>query len=81
MSASMAFACFVAGAAAFLRFFYLAFRLNRERVGPPASKLQRLFPWLPGQFTPAGEKLRKQMNVLLGLGWIFLVAGLVLSPG
>ncbi len=80
MRASLAFACFVAGTVAFCRFFYLALRVNRERVGPSATRLQRWFPWLPGQFTANGEQLRRKMNTLLILGWLFLLVGLVVSP-
>lgn len=76
---SVAFACFVAGTVAFVRFFVLALRLKRERTDTPSSKAQQWFPWLPGKFTPEGERLRRQMNVLLVIGWVFLLAGLVLS--
>ena len=80
MRASLAFACFVAGTVAFSRFFYLALLVSKERVGPSATRLQRWFPWLPGQFTANGERLRRKMNTLLILGWMFLLVGLVLSP-
>jgi len=76
---SIRFVCFVAGAAAFIRFFVLATRLNRERVGPPASRTQRLFPWLPGRFTTEGCRVRRRMNVLLAVGWILLILGVALS--
>ena len=76
---SVTFACFVAGTVAFVRFFTLARRLNRERTEAPAGKLQLWFPWLPGKFTAEGERLRRQMNVLLVIGWMFLLAGLILS--
>jgi hypothetical protein len=81
MQATLAFACFVAGAAAFVRFFFLVPRLKRERLGTPATKLESWVPWLPGHFTPAGTRLRNQMNRLILFGWIFLIAGLLLSPG
>ena len=71
--------CFVVGAAAFVRFFRLASRLAAERIGPPPGKLQRLFPWLPGQFTPAGDRLYRQMNMLLLVGWVLLMSGILLS--
>ena len=80
MRASIAFGCYVAGAVAFLRFFWLALSLRRERVGEPASRLYAWFPWLPGEFTARGRQLRRRMNGLLLLGWLFLVAGWVLSP-
>ncbi len=79
MNNFLALACFAAGAVAFGRFFFLAPRLRSERVGPPPTKMQRWFPWLPGQFTPVGEKLYKQMNGLLLIGWVLLIAGAVLS--
>jgi hypothetical protein len=75
----LALVCFAAGASAFGRFFFLAPRLRSERIGPPPTKLQSWFPWLPGRFTPAGEKLYKEMNRLLWIGWALLLAGLVLS--
>jgi hypothetical protein len=75
----LALICYTAGAVLFGRFFYLAPRLRSERIGPPPTKLQRCFPWLPGQFTPAGEKLYKQMNALMVAGWVLLMVGLVLS--
>ncbi len=78
MRASLAFACFVAGTVAFVRFFYLVPRLRKEQVGAPASELQLWFPWLPGLFTPTGERLRREMKRLLLIGWAFLLAGLVL---
>jgi hypothetical protein len=80
MQATLAFACFVAGAAAFLWFFSLVPRLRRERLGTPTNKLESWFPWLPGHFTPAGTRLRRQMNRLIVFGWIFLIAGLLISP-
>lgn len=76
---SLAFACFVAGTVAFIRFFLLVPKLKRERIGEPATKLQDWFPWLPGNFTSAGQRVRRQMNALLIFGWILLIAGLVLS--
>ncbi len=76
----MAFASFVAGVAAFVWFFYLARKLGKERTGPPMSRLQNWFPWLPGEFSATGEKMRRQMNILLAVGWVFLILGLVLSP-
>jgi len=76
---SFAFACFVAGTVAFIRFFLLVPTLKRERIGEPTTKLQDWFPWLPGNFTPAGQRVRRQMTALLILGWILLIAGLVLS--
>jgi hypothetical protein len=79
MTDILALICYAAGAIAFGRFFFLAPRLRSERMGPPPTKLQRWFPWLPGQFTPAGEKLYKQMNGLMLAGWVLLMAGLVLS--
>ncbi len=76
---SVAFACFVAGTVAFVRFFMLAPRLRRERTDITTGKAQAWFPWLPGSFTPEGERLRRQMNGLLLVGWVFLLAGMVLS--
>ncbi len=78
--ASVVFACYVSGAVAFTRFFLLAVRLKKERVGPPASKAHEWFPWLPGQFTPTGQRMRRQMTMLMVLGWVFLILGMVLSP-
>ncbi len=78
--AALAFACFVAGTVAFLRFFFLIPTLRKERIGQPPSKMQLLVPWLPGQFTRTGARLRRQMNGLMLLGWAFLIAGLFLSP-
>ena len=79
MNNFLALTCFAAGAVAFGRFFFLAPRLRSERVGPPPTRLQRWLPWLPGQFTPVGEKLYRQMNGLLLIGWVALMAGIVLS--
>jgi hypothetical protein len=80
MQAPVALVCFVIGMAAFFRFFYLVPRLRKERVRPPDGKLEEWFPWISGQFTPAGDRLRREMNRLMLLGWAFLIAGLVLSP-
>jgi hypothetical protein len=77
---SVAFGCFVAGTVAFLRFFYLATKLRKERIGTPTTRAQEWFPWLPGTFTPAGQRIRRQMNGLMILGWAFLIAGLAISP-
>ncbi len=79
MLESVAFACFVAGTVAFVRFFVLALRLKRERTDAPSSKAQLWFSWLPGKFTAEGERLRHRMNTLLVIGWVFLLAGLILS--
>lgn len=76
---SLALVCYAAGAMAFIRFFVLAPRLSSERVGPPPTKMQRWFPWLPGQFTPAGARLYRHMNGLMLVGWVFLVLGVVFS--
>ena len=65
---------------AFVRFFYLAGKLKHERIGEPTSRAQSWFPWLPGQFTPAGQRIRRRMNGLMILGWIFLIAGLAIGP-
>lgn len=78
MTEIVAIVCFAAGAIAFGRFFYLAPRLKSERIGTP-TKLQQWFPWLPGQFTPEGERLYKQMNGLLLIGWVLLMAGILMS--
>ena len=78
--AALAFACFVAGTVAFLRFFFLIPTLRKERIGQLPSKIQLWIPWLPGQFTRTGARLRRQMNGLMLLGWGFLIAGLLLSP-
>jgi hypothetical protein len=75
----LAFGCFAVGAAVFCRFFYLAPRLRSERIDPSPTRLQRWLPWMPGQFTPAGEQLYKQMNRLMWIGWVLLLAGIVLS--
>jgi hypothetical protein len=80
VAASIAFACFVSGIIAFVRFFYLALLLRKERVGEPESKLHDWCPWLPGRFTAAGMRIRRQMNVLLVVGWILLLVGLALQP-
>ena len=79
MTDLLALICFAAGATAFGRFFYLAPRLRSERIGSPPTKLQRWLPWLPGRFTPTGERLYRHMNVLLFVGWVLLVAGVLLS--
>ena len=79
LSSSLSLVCFGAGLVAFVRFFRLASLLAAERIGPPPGKLLRLFPWLPGQFTAAGERLYRQMNMLLLVGWVFLMLGIVLS--
>ena len=76
---SLAFACFVAGTVAFVRFFTLAPRLKGERTDERVSKAQLWFPWLPGKFTPEGDRIRRQMNALLVIGWVFLLAGMILS--
>jgi len=78
MANLLALICFGAGVVALGRFFLLAPRLRTARIGSP-TKLQALFPWLPGQFTPAGGKLYKQMNGLLLIGWVLLMVGVVLS--
>lgn len=70
---------FAAGAVAFMRFFYFATRLNAERIGPPPTKLHKIFPWLPGRFTPEGQMIQRKMNGLLLLGWLLLVVGIFLS--
>lgn len=77
MDRSLAFACFVAGTVAFVRFFWLVPRLRRERTGGTLTGVEKWFPWLPGRFTAAGTRLRRQMYMLLVLGWMFLVAGLL----
>ncbi len=79
MTNFLALVCFATGAIAFGRFFFLAPRLRSERIGPPPTKMQKWFPWLPGQFTPEGARLYKQMNGLLLIGWLLLMAGVVLS--
>ena len=81
MSGYAAFVCFVVGTVAFIRFFLLAPRLRKERIGPPATQLELWFPWLPGKFTPEGTRLRRRMNRFLLVGWVLLVAGWFLSPG
>lgn len=78
MTNLLALVCFGSGAVSFGRFLFLAPRLRSERIGSP-TKLQTLFPWLPGQFTPSGERLYKQMNGLLLMGWVLLMAGILLS--
>jgi hypothetical protein len=79
VSDSFAVACFVAGAVAFIRFFTLAPRLSRERLDEQPSRVQQWFPWVPGNFTTEGQRLRRQMNGLLVVGWVFLLAGAILS--
>jgi len=79
MKESLAFAMFVAGTVAFIRFFTLVPGLKRERIGEPTTKMQSWFPWLPGKFTPAGQRVRRRMTALLVFGWMLLVAGLILS--
>ena len=81
LRASIAFGCFVAGAVAFLRFFWLSLSLRNERIGEPESKLQSWLPWLPGKFTSRGVQIRRRMNALLVGGWILLLVGWALSVG
>jgi len=78
MRSALSFGCFVAGTVAFLRFFYLVPQLRRERRGAPRSRLESWFPWVVGDLTPAGDKLRRHMNSLMVIGWVLLVAGLLL---
>lgn len=79
MKASVAFACYVAGTVAFVQFFLLVPRLKRQQIGSQTSWLQAWLPWAAGRFTPEGERLRRRMRGLVAIGWVLLIAGIILS--
>jgi hypothetical protein len=74
----LALVSYVCGAACFVRFFLLAPRLAPERIAPP-SRREFWTAWLPGEFTPAGQRLRLRMTRLFLVGWILLMLGIWLS--
>ena len=80
MRASIAFACYVAGTVAFVQFFLLVPRLRKQQIGARTSWLHNWLPWSSVSFTPEGERLRRRMRVFVVLGWLLLIAGIVLSP-
>jgi len=80
LRASVAFACYVAGTVAFVRFFLLVPRLRKEQIDSESNWLRAWLPWSPGSYTPEGEHLRRRMRLFVGLGWILLIAGIILSP-
>jgi hypothetical protein len=69
--------CFVAAALCFVRMFWLATRLATERIVPPTPSEFRT-GWIPGEFTPAGARIRHRMTVLFVLGFVLLAVGFVL---
>jgi hypothetical protein len=68
--------CYVAAALCFVRIFWLASRLAAERIVAPTPSEFRTGS-IPGEFTPAGVRLRQRMTVLFNLGVVLLAAGFV----
>ena len=78
MRALASLLCFVVGALAIIRAFLLSTRLSSQRVRVPT---QREFwtGWIPGDFTPEGQRLRARITRLFLLSLAMLVVGLLLS--
>jgi hypothetical protein len=68
--------CYVAAALCFIRVFWLAARLAPERTVAPTPR-EFWTGWIPGEFTPAGARLRQRITVMCILGVVFLAAGFV----
>jgi hypothetical protein len=71
--------CFLVGAGTCIRALTLFPRLGRERTGSSPSGRSFWTGWMPGEFTPEGQRIRGRINRLLVLGWIALLVGYLLS--
>lgn len=69
---------FIAAIFCFVRFFWLTRRLTPERINVP-SEAEFRTGWIPGEFTPKGMRIRRQMKTLVVLGFVFLATGVLLA--
>ena len=66
--------CYVAAALCFVRVFWLATHLAAERIVAPTPR-EFWTGWIPGEYTPAGARLRQRITMLFILGLVFMAAG------
>ena len=71
--------CYLVGAAFCFRALILFPRLARERSGPTSTGKSSWAGWMPGEFTPQGRRIRRNINLSLVAGWLALLAGLLLG--
>ena len=71
--------CYLAGAVFCLRALFLFPRLGKERAGPPPEGKPAWSGWMPGEFTEEGRRIRQKINLSLVVGWILLLAGLLIG--
>jgi hypothetical protein len=72
-------AVFFAGFLCFSAALLTSARLHRERIGALPSRRELLTSWIPGEFTPRGQQLRRRMGLLMLFGTILLAGGLVIA--
>lgn len=70
--------CYLLAAATFVAMSIVGRGLVAERVREP-SRREFWTRWIPGDFTPAGRRLRRKVTVLFFLGLAFLVAGFLIG--
>ena len=73
----LAMGLFLGAIGCFVGAIVLMMRLGRERLEPPSTRRQFWTGWMPGEFTPAGVRLRKRITTLFIAGWALSIAGLL----
>jgi hypothetical protein len=53
-------------------------RLGSERIGPTPTRRQFWTGWIPGEFTPRGQQLRRRIGGLAVVGAILLASAILL---
>jgi hypothetical protein len=53
-------------------------RLGPERIGTPPTQRQFWTGWIPGEFTPRGQQLRRRMTGFVLLGVILVAAAILI---
>jgi hypothetical protein len=69
---------FLAAFVCFVGILVLATRLGSERIGPAPTRRQFWTGWIPGEFTPHGQQLRRRINGLGLVGALLLACAILL---
>jgi hypothetical protein len=75
MSVWLAPVLFFASSLCFLAALLTGIKLGPERLSAPTKR--QFWTWIPGEFTPRGQRLRRRVTLLQIVGALLLVSALV----